>query len=468
MVSYLVAVLLAVAPLAPGTPGGTPGDVERFLTERRVATEVPGLSYVLTDRERIVARNAWGVDGNGRPMTPRTPVGFGSVAKSVTALGILRLVDAGTIGLDDPVIDHLPWLRLADQDHARRITVRHLLHQTSGLPADEGYARADRDDNDPGALRRWVDSLADVEPEAAPGERHRYNPANAAILGALAEEVTGLTFARFLDREVFTPLDLADAIADARTAEVSLPPGHEYYFGTVRPAPWRFDDSGVPYGYLAGSVTDLAHLARPLLGGGEFLSPALRAELSRGGPRALGGRYGLGWRVGTLSGTDTEIVWHAGAVAGYHTVVIAAPERDLAVAVQQNAWSPLVDEQLNAAAFGALTIALGGTPAPVDESSTQVAVLAGVGALVAALAGAVGLGGWRLVRRRRRSWPVAVAWGGVGAVCAVGAGVVLPAVVGLSLRQILRFTPDLGQLAVAVVVLGSALALVRLARLCLP
>ena len=78
------------------------------------------------------------------------------------------------------------------------------------------------------------------------------------------------------------------------------------------------------------------------------------------------------------------IVWHAGAVSGYHTALVTAPDEGWAVAVQQNVWSPLADEQLNAAAFGALTIALGGTPGAVAESPTQTLVLAGLAALVRA------------------------------------------------------------------------------------
>jgi CubicO group peptidase (beta-lactamase class C family) len=471
MVAQLLALLLALSPVAPAQERES---LEAFLIERMRANEAPGMSYALVRRDELVASGAWGTDGNGRPMTPRTPVGFGSVAKPITAVGILRLVGTGTVGLDDPVVEHLPWFRLADQDHARRITVRHLVEQTSGLPPSEGYARSDLDDNAPGALRRWVESLADVTPNAAPGERHQYNPANANILGAMAEEVTGLSFADFMAREVFGPLDMTDAIADAATAAESLPPGHEYYLGGVRTAPARFDTSGVPYGYSAGSVTDLAHLAMPLIGDGRFdgrqvLSPDLVRDIPHSGPTAAGGHYGLGWRTHTLDPVGTTIVWHAGAVPGYHTALITAPDEGWAIAVQQNVWSPLVDEQLNAAAFGALTIALGGTPDPVEESSTRTMVLVGLGVLVLVLAGGLGLGVWRLVGRRRatarRAWLAGAGWIVLGALSAVGVGVWLPGVAGLTLWHLLRFMPDIGQFAVVVVALGSALVVARLALL---
>ena len=468
MLARVLSVVLLAFPVPVTQPVGT---VEEFLVERMAAVEAPGLSYALANRDRIVSSGAWGTDGLDRPMTTHTPVGFGSVAKPVTAVAVMRLVDAGVVGLDDQVTEHLPWFRLADQEQAERITVRHLLEQTSGLAPDDGYARSDLGDNEPGALRRWVESLADVVPNAEPGERHQYNPANAQILGAMVEEVSGLTFAEFLDREVFRPLDMADAVADASTAAEELPPGHEYYFGGVRVSDAEFDTSGVPYGYLAGSVTDLAHLATLHTNLGRFhgrqvLSEQAVRDIRRGGPPAADGHYGLGWRVGTLDTVGTRIVWHAGASPGYHSILITAPDTGWAVAVQQNVWSPLADEQLNAAAFGALTIALGGNPDPPAGSSPGMLLLVGMGALALLLAAGLGSTVRRAVRRRpRRPWPGALGWGALGAVAAFGVGLWLPASVGLTLRHVLLFMPDIGQLSVAVVVLGSALVLARLALL---
>lgn len=440
-------------------------EIETFLQERMRANEVPAMSYALVHRNRVVRTGGWGVDGWGRPMTPRTPMGFGSVAKPVTATAILRLVDAERVSLDEPVVHYLPWFRLADQEHAKRITIRHLLQQTSGISPRDGYARSDLDDNSPGGLRRWVADLASAVPTAPPGKAHQYSPANAVILGAVAEEVTGLSFADFLRQELFTPLDMADGIADAHDAE-RMPPGHEYYFGSVRRAPRTFDTSGVPYGYSAGSVTDLAHLAMLLTNSGRYrarqvLSENVLAELWRPGPKAAGGHYGLGWRVGTLDTVDTRIVWHAGAVTGYHTIVLTAPDTGWAVAVQQNAWSVFRESSLNAAGFGALTLALGGEPRTPPAQSAAVPLL-GLGAVVAALLAGVLRVGYRIVRWRRpaRRWLALLASGGgavLGPGAAAAAGWLLPHSFDLDLRHILRFLPDVGQLAVAIVALGLLL-----------
>ncbi|MEU6645179.1 serine hydrolase domain-containing protein [Saccharomonospora sp. NPDC046836] len=470
----LVAGVLFLAAAPAGAMAGQPPNLERYLVDHMRVSGAPGLSYALIHGGDVVSSGAWGYDGYGRPMTPRTPVGFGSVAKPVTATAVLRMVDAGTIGLDDPVVRHLPWFRLADQNHAIRITVRHLLEQTSGISSRDGFVRSDLDDNAPGAISRWVTSLADVAPTAAPGERHQYSPANATILAAMTEEVTGLSFSEVIRREVFTPLDMADGIADARDAE-RMPPGHEYYFGSVRAADRTFDTSGLAYGYLAGSVTDLAHLAIPLLDNGryrdtQFLTPGTIAALQHSGPKATCGHYPLGWRHCTLATVNTPIVWHAGAVTGYHTALITAPETGWAIAVQQNVYSPLHDPALNAAAFGALTIALGGTPAPIPGNTTEPIALVALGVLALVLAGALAWSSYRLLARRPhtwRTWLATAGWSGLGSLSAVVAGLLLPGIFDLELRHVVRFMPDIGHLAIAIIVLGLALTVTRLAILLL-
>lgn len=455
---------------APGGPAGAQPDLirlEAFLIERMRATSVPGLSYALVHRDRIVRSGAWGTDGNGWPMTTRTPIGFGSVSKPVTATAIMRLVDAGRVRLNEPVVRYLPWFRLADQHHAEQITVRHLLEQTSGISARDGYARSDRDDNAHGGIRRWVTDLASAQPTAAPGQRHQYSPANAMILAAIAEEVTGLSYPDLLRQQVFAPLGMVDGIADAHDAQ-RMPPGHQYYFGVVRRAPHIFDTSGVPYGYTAGSVTDLAHLAMILTNTGRYgaqqvLSPTAVADLQHAGPTAAGGHYGLGWRIATLNTVGTRIVWHAGAVTGYHTILIAAPDTGWAIAVQHNAWSPLRDASLNAAGFGALTVALGGTPAPPPAQSTTTVMVLALGAVILILAAALALSVRHLTRRTapRRTWPTLLAATtgiATGILPAVGVGLWFPHTFDLDLRHILRFLPDIGHLAIAIITLGLALA----------
>lgn len=139
---------------------------------------------------------------------------WGSVAKPVTATAVMQLVEAGRVALDDPVVTHVPWLPV-HQRGGTEVTVRHLLTHTSGYSTEAGVALADRARSGPDASRRTVRDLDATALVAEPGGRHRYSAVNFLLLGALVEEVTGQSFARYLDRQVLAPAGMTHAITTA-------------------------------------------------------------------------------------------------------------------------------------------------------------------------------------------------------------------------------------------------------------
>ena len=236
---------------------------------------------------RSSRRGAWGIDGDGRPITTQTPFLLGSTSKSFTALAVAQLVEAGRVDLDTTASTYLPWLRLGDQDTARRVTVRQLLTHTSGLPQVWSTDLTDRYDNRPGALARSVHDLASVRPTAAVGQTYQYSDANYMILGALVENVTGDTFGGYLRRHVLDPLQMTHSAATADEARaVGIPAGHRYYFGRPQRFAAPFDTAGVPYGFLAASLDDLSHYVIAQLSGGRYgdtriLGPQSTRQLHR-------------------------------------------------------------------------------------------------------------------------------------------------------------------------------------------
>ena len=110
--------------------------IDAFVTAEMQTTHIPGLALGIVHGNQIMHLQGFGVaDPTGRAISQQTPFIVGSVSKSFTALAIMQLVEAGKIELDAPVQRYLPWFRLADPAASTRITVRHLLYQTSGIPA---------------------------------------------------------------------------------------------------------------------------------------------------------------------------------------------------------------------------------------------------------------------------------------------------------------------------------------------
>ena len=468
----------AAAAGPPGTAVASAGELdaaEAYLRTYRARIKAPGMAYAVVRGDRILRQGTWGVDGDGRTMTARTPFVLGSTSKSFTALAVMQLVRAGRVDLDAAARAYLPWLRLGEERTARTVTVRQLLTHTSGLPAVSSTTLTDRYDNRPGGLARSVRDLAALRPTGGRnhtgGRDYRYSDANYMILGALVEHVTGETFGAYLRRHVLDPLAMTHSAAtadEARTAGV--PAGHRYYLGRAQRHAAPFDTAGVPYGFLAAGLDDLTHYAIAQLNGGRYRgSQVLDAEgveqLHTGTADTGYGTYAFGWQDTTLSGVGTRAVWHAGAAPNYFSHLVLLPESDLAVVVLTNVYGLAMDEPLTAGAFNVARILHGAPPAAAAADPLFGWVLAGLLGVAALLCGLLL---WSLVavcRRRgprRRIVAATAAWIGGCGLAATAAAWAVPTVWGAGLAKVQLWAPDIGHAILAVVVLAGALGLTRL------
>ncbi|WP_189543428.1 serine hydrolase domain-containing protein [Streptomyces gelaticus] len=342
--------------------------IDAFVRDRLDATGTPGAALAVIEGGRFVHQRGFGEDGRGRAVTPDTPFLWGSVSKPVTGLAVMQLVEAGRVNLDEPVRTYLPRFRLADPDMSDRITVRHLLTNTSGIPASASGEIGDRYDNAPGALADSVRDLARIAPTAPPGESYAYSSAGYAVLGALVEEVSGRPFGTYLHEKILDPLGMDHVVATEQDFERErVTPGHRSFFGVPVRFDAPYDTAGVPFGHVGGSLRDLTRFVRAELDGGRLdgrrvLSAKGTADTQRGHVAGSVGRYGLGWSVGTLKGTGERMVWKDGALPGHHAMVIMLPDSDRAVIVLQNAYHQLRAQEFGDAAFGAARMLSGASP----------------------------------------------------------------------------------------------------------
>jgi D-alanyl-D-alanine carboxypeptidase len=451
----IVVLLLAGGlPAAAARPAADPlaSRVADHLADQSGAAGVPGTAWAVVRDGRTIVRGTAGDDGDGEPVGPHTRFLLGSVAKPVTAMAVLQLVERGRLGLDDRVQQHLPWFHPRG-DGAAGMTVRHLLTHTSGISTADGLAVADRYRT---GARTAEDAreLDDVALVGSPGSEHRYSSANYLLLGALVEQVTGTRFGDHLRGHLLQPIGMSDAVVDESTA-TSLPPGHRLAFGRA----WRFDPgydgAGVSYGYLGASLEDCTALLRVLLqrgtiDGSRVLRPGTVELMESPAVAAAGGHYGLGWRVGRLHGA--RVVWHSGATPGYFATVLLAPESNTGVVVLANGYSVARDAQLNEMAFDVLRLVRGEDPRPASPDRL---LLAGPWALLVLAAGLVA-GSVAVLVRGRRLRAVRTA-GGVLVVALVAAGLRLgiPWSQGIGWDRVALWDPGLA-VAVDAVLAGSA------------
>jgi CubicO group peptidase (beta-lactamase class C family) len=217
----------------------------------------------------------------------------------------MQLVEAGKIRLDAPVQRYLPWFRVADPAASARITVRHLLYQTSGFPA-AGYAC--QTDQVTMTLEQYVRSLDTLTLDRPVGSKHEYCSTNYDVLGLIVQTVSGQPYGAYIEQHIFTPLQMHNSFASEPAAKRDgLAQGYRWIFGVPVPFDY-FSLSGVPAGYLSSSAQDLAHYLIAQMNGGRFgsatvLSPTGIATMHAPGVAgARGGSYGMGWVNGHLGG----------------------------------------------------------------------------------------------------------------------------------------------------------------------
>lgn len=317
-VAVFVAVLVALLPAAASGSVAVVPALHPYVADQRAQHGFPGLALAVVEGGRVVDTAGFGGAGDDRPMSGDTPMNIGSITKTVTAVAILQLVERGAVDLDAPVRRYLPWFAVDDPVASEAITVRHLLHHTSGL--------SELETGGPGTMRGGatpqdaVRALRSVALSAPVGTRYQYLNVGYTALALVVEAASGRTYPEFVAENVFVPLGMTRSSADPRdVARPDLAQGHSGLFGFAVPRATPTDLSQMGNGEVTSTAGDLARLLAALANGGEFdgvrvLSPASVAAMQTPPPGIAGAGYGFGWEVGT-TGEDLRIGGHDGAAA---------------------------------------------------------------------------------------------------------------------------------------------------------
>ena len=169
----------------------------------------PGASVLIFRDGEAVFRRGYGMADleAARPAAPDTNYRLASVTKQFTAAAILRLVESGRLSLDDRLRAHFPSLP-AEVD---AVTIRHLLTHTSGLIDYEDVMAEDSEQIHDRDVLRLLEHQRSTY--FAAGTGYRYSNTGYALLALLVEKASKMTFAAFLDREIFERLGMSDTVA---------------------------------------------------------------------------------------------------------------------------------------------------------------------------------------------------------------------------------------------------------------
>jgi CubicO group peptidase (beta-lactamase class C family) len=312
--------------------------IEKYVDAQVKRYRLPGTAVTVVHGDQVVMAKGLGSTrlSGGEPVTPDTPFQVGSVTKPMTATAVLQLHERGLIELDVPVRQYIPYFRLADENAAAQMTVRHLLTQTTGIPNGAWKIGLDQPEIRT-SLEKSVQAMAVVKPVAPPGEKWQRSNLNYNVLGLLVEIVSGQPYARYMLEYLFVPLGM-------ERSNFTLEEVHRY--GYAHPCIKRYgkwveiepttEPWCAPSGLaLFASANDLARFASATLGHGpvKLLKPETRTDAQSGGV-AVGlrdAKYALGWMHANFHGS--RIVFHPGTAAGSNAIVALLPDEQWAVTV---------------------------------------------------------------------------------------------------------------------------------------
>lgn len=316
--------------------GGSPTPAERIdavVAAAMKKQKIPGAAVAVVHKGDVVVMKGYGEANveHGVPVTADTMFQSGSVGKQFTAAAVMRLVEQKTLALDDPLTHFFPdapfrW---------SRITVRHLLTHTSGIPGyDYGGALDLRKDYTEDDLMRLTYGL---KPAFEPGAKWAYSNAGYVILGVLIRKASGRFYGDLLKADVFAPLGMTSA---RLISEADIVPrraaGYRLGGGRLRNQEWVSPSLNTTAdGSLYLSVRDMVAWDKGIRAGRVLSADGWKAVFTPVSLRS--GRpypYGFGWSVDSDRGQLHH--HHGGAWQGFTTHISRYPAADLSVIVLTN------------------------------------------------------------------------------------------------------------------------------------
>lgn len=464
---------VATAQQAPDTSA-----IDAFVEERLESLGAPGAALAIVRGGEIVHLAGYGIaNDDGAPVTPQTPFLLASFSKSMTAVAMMQLVEAGQVGLDAPIQDYLPWFMPGTP-----ITVRQLLNQTSGLDETQGYHRnLDRDS--PDALEQSIRRLATTRLDHTPGTTYEYSNSNYDVLGLLVETVSGQPYADYIQANLFQPLTMRNAYTSLESARAAGMSNAFYpFFGrqTNFDAIMPYSRAVQPSSGLIASVEDMADYLLMHLQHGQFedtqlLSPTAIATLhapavaTASVPGAL--EYAMGWAVWPFDdaalprqGVPTALS-HGGEWLGFQNIMLLIPAYDLGLVLLMNGRDPTAVSAFSNIIFDVALLALGlesQNYPPHEDLLLRNLRPVGITILLLLLVSAVL--SWRRLRSReftsRHGWLFLVLAVVDAALLYYFLFVRLPGP-RYGIPQTLRFEPDLGLMLLLLLLLSAGWGTVR-------
>ena len=317
---------------SPAATGSNDAQIDAYVRTELERQKIPGVAVGIVRKGATISAKGYGLANveHQVPVTPATIFQSGSVGKQFTAAAVMLLVEEGKLSLDDALMKFF-----ADAPPTwKRITIRHLLTHTSGIP---DYTRGTLDYRRDYSEEELVKVAYALKPEFEPGARWNYSNTGYVLLGAAIRKASGQFYGDVLRDRVFTTLGMRTArIISEEDIVPHRAAGYSLSRGVLKNQEWvapRLNTTADGSLYL--SLQDMLAWDAAVRAG-RVLKPESWSQVFA--PVSLNSGktypYGFGWSVEDFAGRRAQR--HGGSWQGFKTHIARFPEDDLTIVVLAN------------------------------------------------------------------------------------------------------------------------------------
>ena len=282
-----------------------------------------------------------GVDDKTKPLSNKSLFHMASVSKPFVATAIMQLVEQGKLDLDQRLVEHMPYFKMADSSY-KSITIRQVLTHTSGIPDEDDYEWYNPQ-YDEGAAERYARSFKHVSLEFEPGSNHSYSNPAFDILANVIAKASGLTFEVYMKENILQPAGMVNStffkpevpehlatkphvLGDSLNVKVN-----EHY---------PYNRRHAPSSTLHSNVEDMLkwaklHLNNGRINGAQLFSAEAFKQLTTATlPSYDGDSIALGWFIRYVD--STKVIEHWGGDDGYLSYFGFIPDERSALTLMTN------------------------------------------------------------------------------------------------------------------------------------
>ena len=298
------------------------------------ASNHPGGSVLVSKNGKTVFSKSYGLASMeyNIPNTKNTLFNIGSISKQFTAMGIVLLEEQNKLSFDDDIRKHMPEL----PDFGETITIRHLLHHTSGLRdlhgllGLAGWKSGDLETNDD--VYRIIKNQKELN--FKPNEEFLYSNTGYILLAKIIENVGKLSFDQWMKQHVFEPLGMKKTYVEGQHDRIVPNNATSYYLQKEFKRAveyWGYFGSGNMHSTIEDINIWLQNFSKPQINWESAFNKLLSTTPLNNG---FGTNYGFGIRIEDYSGE--KVVQHGGSVGGFRAIARTFPEERLNIVILTN------------------------------------------------------------------------------------------------------------------------------------